>query len=216
MKLEHTCRSIALAGHEQGGEAAKTALQSAFPAHRAVAISAIARQKKLGEIDLATLAKDPSPSVRVRLLETVARLTTDEIGRHNIDPLLREIIALLDDADCGESAAFALGELGSHYPLPPDAVRRLEEMATSHQDHLAREAAVVALGTIGQGQQTVLAALNDRATVRRRAVIALANFAGDEVEAALQQALNDRDHQVRQIAEDLTAEPPPEMPEVNR
>ena len=38
---------------------------------------------------------------------------------------------------------------------------------------------------------------------RRRAVLALAAFEGDGVEAALTRALDDRDWQVRQAAEDL-------------
>jgi hypothetical protein len=39
--------------------------------------------------------------------------------------------------------------------------------------------------------------------VRRRAVIALAPFAGPDVDAALAAASQDRDWQVRQAAEDL-------------
>nr|MCS5664679.1 HEAT repeat domain-containing protein [Acidimicrobiales bacterium] len=53
------------------------------------------------------------------------------------------------------------------------------------------------------GRASVLAGLSDRPTVRRRAVLALASFEGDDVEAALRSALNDRDWQVRQAAEDL-------------
>ena len=44
-----------------------------------------------------------------------------------------------------------------------------------------------------------------KATVRRRAVIALAPFDGPEVDAALHAALEDRDWQVRQAAEDQLA-----------
>ena len=39
--------------------------------------------------------------------------------------------------------------------------------------------------------------------MRRRAVLALAPFDGDDVRAAVQRALDDRDWQVRQAAEDL-------------
>ena len=65
--------------------------------------------------------------------------------------------------------------------------------------------AVAALGAIGDtaGLPAVLAACRDRATVRRRAVIALAAFEGPDVDAALRTALDDRDWQVRQAAEDL-------------
>ncbi|MST32935.1 HEAT repeat domain-containing protein, partial [Acidimicrobiaceae bacterium USS-CC1] len=48
-------------------------------------------------------------------------------------------------------------------------------------------------------------ATTDKPAVRRRAVLALAPFEGPEVDAALRQALEDRDWQVRQAAEDLLA-----------
>jgi HEAT repeat protein len=51
----------------------------------------------------------------------------------------------------------------------------------------------------------VLAATRDRPAVRRRAVIALAACEGPEGDAALRRALEDRDWQVRQAAEDLLA-----------
>jgi len=88
------------------------------------------------------------------------------------------------------------------------SVEALGRVATSHADPLCREAAVAALGAIGHGSglATVLAALNDKPAVRRRAVVALAAFEGDEVEAALRRALEDRDWQVRQVAEDLLAD----------
>jgi HEAT repeat protein len=48
-----------------------------------------------------------------------------------------------------------------------------------------------------------LKAITDVAAVRRRAVIALSNYEGPGVSAALQVALGDRDWQVRQAAEDV-------------
>jgi HEAT repeat protein len=64
---------------------------------------------------------------------------------------------------------------------------------------------VAALGAIGSPKAlpAILAALRDKPTVRRRAVLALAPFEGAEVDAALQAALSDPDWQVRQAAEDL-------------
>jgi HEAT repeat protein len=75
---------------------------------------------------------------------------------------------------------------------------------------LCREAAVAALGSIGDDRvlPTILAALSDKATVRRRAVIALAPFDGPEVDTALRRSLDDRDRQVRQAAEDLLGREP--------
>ena len=80
-------------------------------------------------------------------------------------------------------------------------------------DPLVREAAVAALGAIGddRGLDAILAATGDRPAIRRRAVLALAPFVapdhprGDEVAAALARATTDHDWQVRQAAEDLTA-----------
>ncbi len=71
--------------------------------------------------------------------------------------------------------------------------------------HSSREAAIAALGAIGDraGLPAILAGCRDRPPVRRRAVLALAPFTGPEVDAALAEARDDRDWQVRQGAEDL-------------
>ena len=58
-------------------------------------------------------------------------------------------------------------------------------------------------GRSARVREAILAATADKATVRRRAVIALAPFEGPEVDAALERARDDRDWQVRQAAEDL-------------
>ena len=81
----------------------------------------------------------------------------------------------------------------------------LGRAATDHDDPLVREAAVAALGALGDPSTlpVVLAACDDKPAVRRRAVLALAAFDGAEVEARLALALTDRDWQVRQAAEDL-------------
>jgi len=94
---------------------------------------------------------------------------------------------------------------GERRPPEPGAVEALAALATGHDDALVREAAVAALGSIGDpaGLPAILTATADKATVRRRAVIALAPFDGPEVEAALARATDDRDWQVRQAAEDL-------------
>jgi HEAT repeat protein len=68
-----------------------------------------------------------------------------------------------------------------------------------------REACAAALGSLGdaRGLQAILSACTDKPAVRRRAILALAAFEGDEVDAALSAALEDKDWQVRQNAEDL-------------
>jgi HEAT repeat protein len=115
------------------------------------------------------------------------------------------LLGLLGDEDATvvEVAAWASGELD---PPEPGAVAALVALAAAHADALVREAAVAALGSIGDpaGLPAVLAATNDKATVRRRAVIALAAFEGPEVDDALARLRLDRDWQVRQVAEDLS------------
>jgi HEAT repeat protein len=114
------------------------------------------------------------------------------------------LVTLLADADVTvvEAAAWSLGELGDS---SSETVGALTAVTTGHADPLAREAAVAALGAIADpgGLDAVLAACGDVATVRRRAVLALAPFDGPGVDAALERALGDRDWQVRQAAEDL-------------
>jgi HEAT repeat protein len=51
----------------------------------------------------------------------------------------------------------------------------------------------------------VIDALDDKPAIRRRAAVALAAFDGPAAEAALRRCLEDRDWQVRQVAEDLLA-----------
>ncbi len=104
-----------------------------------------------------------------------------------------------------EAAAFAAGELADRTSGTP-LVEQLAGVATTHPDPLCREAAVAAIGAIGDptGLPAVLAATTDKPAVRRRAVLALAPFEGPDVDAALTRALADRDWQVRQAAEDLT------------
>ncbi len=75
-------------------------------------------------------------------------------------------------------------------PAPDAAPRspRWSSAATAHADPLVREAAVAALGAQGDPATlpAVLAACDDKPAIRRRAVLALAAFEGDEVEARLQ------------------------------
>jgi HEAT repeat protein len=94
---------------------------------------------------------------------------------------------------------------GDKVVIAATAVRALMATAMSHPEPLCREAAVAALGSlrVPAGLPAVLAALEDKPAVRRRAVVALAGFEGPEVDAALAKAAGDVDWQVRQLAEDL-------------
>jgi HEAT repeat protein len=113
--------------------------------------------------------------------------------------------AALDDADASvvEMAAWALGERRERAAVP--ALAALAAVDSGQPDPLCREAAVAALGAIGDpaGLAAVLGALDDKPAIRRRAAVALAAFEGPAVDGALRRCLDDRDWQVRQVAEDL-------------
>ncbi|MFT7599743.1 MAG: HEAT repeat protein [Acidimicrobiales bacterium] len=182
------------AGHLGDRPTAHRALTSEAPEIRAVALSACLRLKTLDWLLLEPFFDDPSPFVRRRALELAVRL--EPIGA----PLSRLLARLVDTAAVAEMGAFALGEIGR---ATPEVVDALAQMTKNHDDPLCREAAVAALGALHSGRETILGALADIATVRRRAVLALAPFDGPDIEAALTHALTDRDWQVRQAAEDL-------------
>lgn len=187
---------VALAGHQRDEATARAGLSDPSAEVRATAVGALERLGALTEADLATALADAAAPVRRRACEAVA-LRPGDTGP--------SLLPLLDDAEptVVEVATWACGE---RQPPEPGAVAALSALATEHEDALVREAAVAALGSIGDdaGLPAILAATTDKATVRRRAVIALAPFEGPEVDAALSRARADRDWQVRQAAEDLT------------
>ena len=189
-------RQAALAGHQGDEPAARAALADPDPAVRATALGALERLGRLEAADLETALVDGSTVVRRRACEAAAHRPGD--GPPSLLGALAD-----DDATLVEVAAWASGE---RQPPEPGVVPALVALSADHHDALVREAAVAALGAIGDqaGLTAILAALGDKATVRRRAVIALAPFEGDDVEAALARAREDRDWQVRQAAEDLS------------
>lgn len=187
-----------MAGHRGDEATARTYLSDPEPEVRATSYGALHRAGALRGADLQAALDDPAPTVRRRGAELVAALRGGGPARGV------SILGLLDDPDgtVVEVAAWASGE---REPAEDGAVARLAALAVDAEDALVREAAVAALGALGDpaGLPAVLAATGDKATVRRRAVIALAPFDGPEVDAAIERARADRDWQVRQAAEDL-------------
>ncbi|NNE94662.1 MAG: hypothetical protein HKN24_01385 [Acidimicrobiales bacterium] len=178
---------------------AREALHHFHPDVRVSAIAALSHLDAFTAADLEDTTNDPSPSVRRRAVEAAAVIVQQ--GRANA-AMARVLMRCLDDVTAvAEPAAFAIGEFGPG-TLELPAIAALERQARSHADALCRESAVAALGALHEGVHTVLAAMTDKATVRRRAVLALAPFDGDDVTDALTVALTDRDWQVRQAAED--------------
>jgi HEAT repeat protein len=170
-------------------------LSDDVPSVRATALAGLERAGMLADDRLRRALRDGDASVRRRAAQLAAR----HPGVCLLD-LLHD-----DDAGVVEMAAWAAGEQPDPAPL---TVQALASVARDHDDPLCREAAVAALGAIGEpagpaGLAAILAATHDRPAVRRRAVLALAPFDGDDDDAALHRALQDRDWQVRQAAEDL-------------
>jgi HEAT repeat protein len=166
---------------------------------RAAAVAAIVRAAPGDAIGPWRIAlADPSVAVRRRAAELAPGLDGGETVIVLL-PLLRD-----RDVTVVESAAWALGEMGES-TIKDGGVDALVDIVQHHRDALAREAAVAALGAIGdaRGLPAILDACTDKPAVRRRAVLALASFEGAAVDAAIDTALTDRDWQVRQAAEDL-------------
>ena len=188
-------RAAALAGHTGDETTARAALADDDGNVRATAYAALARMARLTRDDLDAALADVDAVVRRRACELA--VATDA-----------PLVSLLDDADdlVVVAAAWALGERGA--AAGSDAIDALARVTTDHREPLCREAAVAALGAIGDiaGLPAILNATNDKPAVRRRAILALAPFEGPDVEAALRAALEDRDWQVRQAAEDLLGE----------
>tara|TARA_B100000700_G_scaffold321292_1_gene420278 strand:+ start:117 stop:743 length:627 start_codon:yes stop_codon:yes gene_type:complete len=159
---------------------------------RASSLVALDGNGKLDEKILHTALLDTSFEVRSTLayLSSKNRRIPIENFLIDIDPAVVEI------------ACWAIGERGEASDFN---LLKLQEIVESHDDALCRESAVAALGALGNKDtlSSILKAVDDIATVRRRAVLALSPFDGPEVEEAIQKALEDRDWQVRQAAEDI-------------
>lgn len=185
--------AVVLAGHLGDVATARAGLEDDDAAVRAAALGALLRAGALDDQTLASATSDLDPRVRRRAAEVAVTHPAVVLA-----PLLTDA-----DPTVVEVACWAAGER-EHRP-EAGIVAALATVAGGHADPLCREAAVAALGALGdpEGLPAILAATTDKPAVRRRAVLALAPFEGPEVEAALARAAEDRDLQVRQAAEDL-------------
>lgn len=221
--------AVVLAGHRGDLVTVVDALAASEPSVRAAALGALGRIAARAPIDpdvvpdaLARALADPDPTVRRRAAAEVARWAATCSEPTGADtsgseppgavptPVVDGLLGRLTDDEVDtvtEVAAFACGELALDDRTRPHVVAALDRLARTHADSLCREAAVAALGSIGDpaGLTAVLHGCSDRATVRRRAVLALAAFDDPAATEALRRLVADRDLQVRQSAEELLA-----------
>ena len=190
------------AGFTRGpdGEALiRTRLRDGEARLRVLALRSAARQKLLGDDDWLGALNDTDAEVRRDAVNLAAY--EGDLGA----TVTTRVIEMLGDVDplVVDGAAFALGE---HVCI--EAVEQLCDVAQHHGDARCRESAVAALGVLGddRGRAAVLGALDDKAPVRRRAIVALSNFEGPDIDAALEKASEDRDWQVRAAAGQLARE----------
>lgn len=192
------------AGFSSSGEfddAIALGLTSLEPRDRVLALRAGLRRAIISLDQWTSALSDSDVTVR---RESLTMLAYEQLDFNDVAPL---VMAALEDDDAlvVDGAIFALGE-----HLYAGAVERLSVIATTHDDARCRESAVAALGAIGddRGREAVLAALDDKPPVRRRAIVALSNFEGPDVDAALERASEDRDWQVRAAVDQLTKDEP--------
>jgi HEAT repeat protein len=171
-------------------------LTSSVARHRILALRGSVRQQLVTSDDWLRALSDSDVDVRREALNQVAHATVDD---HSV---IDAVVTCLSDSDAlvVDGALFALGE-----HLFAGAVAQMCVIATTHEDARCRESAIAALGAIGddRARPAILTALNDKPPVRRRAIVALANFEGPDIDAALALASEDRDWQVRAAVSQL-------------
>jgi HEAT repeat protein len=174
----------------------RTNLASPVARQRILALRGVVRQGLVTSADWRTAMDDADVDVRREALNQIAHAEIDD----------EEVVAALierlsdDDALVVDGALFALGE-----HLVVGAVDQMCVIAMSHSDARCRESAIAALGAIGddRARPAILGALEDKPPVRRRAIVALSNFEGPDIDEALERASTDRDWQVRAAVNQL-------------
>lgn len=203
-----------VAGHRGDSELAAQFLADADADVRAAALGALARCGELRAAHVRSALGDAATGVRRRAVE--------------LAPPDVDLIPMLSDADASvvEATAAALGE--RDWDAAP--VRELCRIARGHDDPLCRESAVAALGAIAAGLdataaspdstesgaagtdhddararslEVLLAAMEDKPQIRRRALLGLHQFDDERAVDAVRASLDDRDRQVRAVAGEL-------------
>jgi HEAT repeat protein len=181
---------------EAGHALLEEQLSSTIVRHRVLALRGLVRLNLMTLEQWRRVLGDADADVRRDALEQIAHAPLDEPA------VLDIVVELLDDPDAlvVDAAVFVLGE---HTYVP--SVERLCRIARDHEDARCRESAIASLGAIGdeRARAIILAALSDKAPIRRRAIVALANYEGPDIDAALEAASEDKDWQVRSAVTQL-------------
>ncbi len=130
-------RRVALAGHTGPESDARQGLADASSSVRATALGALARLGALTDDDLRVALADPAPSVRRRAVRA-GRGSARGGDRRCLDD---------EEPSVVEMAAWSLGEREERSAV--HALSLLAAVGSGHRDPLCREAAVAALGAIG-------------------------------------------------------------------
>lgn len=192
---------VVIAGHRRDLRTATEALNADDPDVRAAALAALDRMGRLEAGVLTTAAADPAPTVRRRVAELAAQHRSFDLVPllDDDDPTVVEIAAWaageqvgdpaddIDDDTADDSVDGTADEqCDGQRHVSDDILDRLIRLTTDAADVIVRESAAAALGAIGdpRGLDAILRACRDKPAVRRRAVLALAPFLGEEVAKA--------------------------------
>ncbi len=189
---------ISLASRDGDENLVREGLTHPDPKARATALHELERNGWADSADIIHALRDEVADVR-------RRAVADAIAHLDIDlaPYL------LDPSDSvAEQAAWAIGERHELAPTTPPTCTALISCAMHHLNASVREAAIASLGAIGTPDviDVLVHAMNDKAPIRRRAVIGLSQFDDERARETVRNAKVDRDWQVRQFAEDHATE----------
>ena len=151
-------RRVAEAGHTGDEGIARESVAADDPVLRELSLGALERMGRLSDGDLQAAFSDGDHAVRRR-----AALIAAKRRAVSLTPLLNDV-----HDGVVEAAAWACGE---HEVVSEEEFATLVSLATAASEPLVREAAVAALGAIGdqRGLAAILAGCTDKPAIRRRA-----------------------------------------------
>ena len=224
-----------VAGYRGEAAAAEMLLDDDDASVRAAALGALARCGALGAGQIRRALGDAAAAVRCRAAElappevelvdllsdpdaSVVDAVAAALGERDQDPRpvgeLCRVASGHDDPLCRESAVAALGAIAAGLDAgadaPSDAAAGSESGREAHHEAAADPKLTAGApheAARGMAFEALLAAMDDRPQIRRRALLGLFQFDDDRAAAAVQAALEDRDRQVRAVAGELLGVP---------